>query len=77
MTTPDTMDPGIKAAVEAVGSIRALARAIGISHVSILKWNTIPIAHLFQIEELTQIPRERLRPDIFLMPRPKRKKTKT
>ena len=68
------MDPGKRAAVEAVGGIRELARRIGLSHTSVIRWDTIPVEHLFLIEEVTHIPREVLRPDIFRMPRPRKKK---
>jgi DNA-binding transcriptional regulator YdaS (Cro superfamily) len=70
----ESMDPGKRAAVEAVGGIRELARRIGLSHTSVIRWDTIPVEHLFLIEEVTNISREILRPDIFRMPRPHKKK---
>jgi Bacterial toxin YdaS len=67
------IDPGKRAAIEAAGGYRELARALGLSHTSVIRWDMIPINYLFQVEEITGIPRERLRPDIFQMPRPKKK----
>lgn len=71
-----TMDAGLKEAVDKVGGIRRLARTIGVSHVSIIRWDKIPIEYLFVIEKVTDIPRERLRPDIFLFPRPRKRKSR-
>jgi DNA-binding transcriptional regulator YdaS (Cro superfamily) len=65
--------PGLRAAIEAVGGVRALARAVGISHVSVIRWYVIPIDRLFVVEEITGVSREKLRPDIFNRPRPKNK----
>ncbi len=64
------MDPGKRAAVQAAGGIRELARRIGLSHSSVVRWDMIPIEHLFRVEEVTRVDRRVLRPDIFNMPRP-------
>lgn len=69
----ETMDPGKRAAVEAAGGIRELARRIGLSHTSVIRWDMIPVEHLFRVEEVTRVAREKLRPDIFRMPRPRKK----
>jgi hypothetical protein len=56
---------GIQAAVTAAGGLRALARLIGISHQAILQWDKVPAERLIEIEKLTGIARERLRPDLY------------
>jgi DNA-binding transcriptional regulator YdaS (Cro superfamily) len=61
----------IQLAIDAAGGLRPLARQLGIKHSSIAAWARIPLRHLFTIEELTGIPREKLRPDIFKQPRPR------
>ena len=65
-------DPGLKAAIKIAGGIRPLARALGITHPAILAWTSVPMRHVFKVEEITGIPRENLRPDIFRAPRPKK-----
>ena len=59
------MDAGIKLAVEAAEGLRALARLLEISHNSIVKWNRIPADRVVEIEKLTGVARERLRPDLY------------
>lgn len=76
MLDAETRDPGVRAAIEAMNGIRPLARAIGISHVSVIRWKAVPIKYLFRIEDMTGVPRETLRPDLFRMPRPKPAKKK-
>lgn len=48
-----------------MGSMRALARALGISHVSVRRWVKVPPLRVLEIERLTGISRYKLRPDIF------------
>jgi DNA-binding transcriptional regulator YdaS (Cro superfamily) len=59
-------DAGIVLAIQAVGGVRALARAVGVSHVSVVRWHLIPVRHLIKIEQITGIDRAKLRPDIFI-----------
>jgi DNA-binding transcriptional regulator YdaS (Cro superfamily) len=63
----DITDPmeGVKLAVETAGGLRALARLLGIAHPSIVKWDKIPADRVVEIERLTGIARERLRPDLY------------
>ena len=71
------MDPGLKAAIEAAGGLRALARMTGVSHVAVFQWKTIPVNHVFTIEKHTRLTREELRPDIFDVPRPRSRRALT
>ena len=56
---------GLRAAIEAVGSLRSLARELGISPQALSQWKRVPAYRILQIEAVTGIPRERLRPDLF------------
>src|SRR5262245_36667795 len=58
-------DEGVRLAIEAAGGLRPLARALGVSAPSILKWTNIPAHRVVQIEMTTKIERERLRPDLY------------
>jgi DNA-binding transcriptional regulator YdaS (Cro superfamily) len=64
-------DIGIRKAIKAAGGVRALARLLGIDHASILRWKRVPAERLIEVERVTNVPRESLRPDLFRQP-PKR-----
>ncbi len=62
---PKKLDQGIKLAVKAAGGHRKLGRLLNISHQGIGQWDRIPAERLIEIEILTGVNRELLRPDIF------------
>jgi hypothetical protein len=62
-------DDGLKAAIKAAGGAEPLARALGINPSAVAQWERAPAERLVQIERLTNVPRDVLRPDLF--PRPK------
>ncbi|ARW47067.1 Cro/CI family transcriptional regulator [Acetobacter pasteurianus] len=58
----------VDAVISRCGGVCALAKAIGIHHSSVILWkktNQIPIKRVLDVERLSGIPREELRPDIF------------
>lgn len=62
---------GLERAVSAVGGVCNLARKLDLHHSSIILWRKngrIPAERVLAIEQATGIPREELRPDIFLKP---------
>jgi DNA-binding transcriptional regulator YdaS (Cro superfamily) len=59
-------DPGLEIAIAEAGGVRALARLVGRSSATVAVWKRIPIEHVRTIENATGIPKEELRPDIFL-----------
>jgi DNA-binding transcriptional regulator YdaS (Cro superfamily) len=61
----DDLDPGLRAAVKAVGSMSNLAALLGIAPQAIAQWDVVPIARVLEIERITKVDRERLRPDMF------------
>jgi DNA-binding transcriptional regulator YdaS (Cro superfamily) len=67
-----SMKTGIQKAIEAAGGVTALARHLGIDHNAIRRWHSVPDHWIIKIEHLTMIPREELRPDLYLAPRPKK-----
>lgn len=68
------MNTPLSKAVKAAGGLSALSRGLDLDRHSIRRWNTIPAKWIIPIEHLTGVPREELRPDIFLAPRPKSRK---
>ena len=66
--TPSTdrvASEGLKAAIKAAGGMRALARLLSLSHTAVQHWDKIPAERVVEIEALTGIARERLRPDLY------------
>lgn len=70
------MKTGLQKAIEIVGSISALSRALGVDRAAIGRWRSgsVPAHWIIPIEHATGVPREEIRPDLYSPPRPKRKK---
>lgn len=58
-----TASPGLKRAIDAMGSGYALAKALGISKTAIYQWTEIPLNRVPEISRLTGIPKGELRPE--------------
>jgi DNA-binding transcriptional regulator YdaS (Cro superfamily) len=63
-------DPGLEEAIEVAG-IGGIAKLCGISPQAVSQWDIIPHNRVLVIEAGTNIPRERLRPDLYGAPRPR------
>src|SRR5947209_5022312 len=61
-------DPGLSAAIQAVGGVSELARRVGISQPSVSNWDKVPAERVLAIEAVTGVPRVRLRPDLYRDP---------
>ena len=59
---------GLTKAIKAAGGLSALARGLGITAQSIVKWRRVPRKRILQIERLTLVPREQLAPDLYRTP---------
>jgi hypothetical protein len=59
------MDEGLQAVIAVMGGRVELARSLGVKYRAVLDWRYVPVERLIQIERLTGIPCERLRPDLF------------
>jgi DNA-binding transcriptional regulator YdaS (Cro superfamily) len=55
----------VKTAIKEAGGLRELARRLDINHQAILQWEQIPVGRLLEIERVTGVPRELLRPDLY------------
>lgn len=58
-------DPGLKAAIAAVGSQAKLGAAFGITAQAVSLWRRVPAERVVDVEKLTGIPRHVLRPDLY------------
>lgn len=56
---------GLIKALKAAGGVSALARGLGITAQSIIKWRSVPRKRILQIERLTLVPREQLAPELY------------
>jgi DNA-binding transcriptional regulator YdaS (Cro superfamily) len=55
----------LQRAIKAVGTADKLAAGLGISAQAISQWSDIPLKRVFDVEKLTGIPHQELRPDFF------------
>jgi DNA-binding transcriptional regulator YdaS (Cro superfamily) len=57
-------DKGLAKAIKATGGLRALARALGMDHATLLRWTRVPYERVLDVEWVTGMPREELRPEL-------------
>ena len=57
--------PALLGAIVAAGSMRKLARALGISTQAVSAWSRVPAARVLDVERITSVSRHLLRPDVF------------
>lgn len=55
----------VERAVEAAGGQTALAKALGIKPQAVQQWRKIPVGRIIEVERVTGIPREELRPELY------------
>ncbi|WP_332682423.1 Cro/CI family transcriptional regulator [Bosea sp. (in: a-proteobacteria)] len=58
-------DQALERAIGAVGGVRALARAVGVSQPAISSWKRVPADRVLSVEASTGVPRNELRPDLY------------
>ena len=58
-------DEGLSLAIKAAGGFRPLARLLGISSSALSGWKRVPSHRILQVEAVTGIEREQLRPDLY------------
>ena len=58
-------DPGLMAAIHAVGTLTELSIKLEITVQSVAGWHRIPPLRVIQVERATGVPRTVLRPDIY------------
>lgn len=65
-----SMNISIKEIAEKVGGIVALSTALGLSRGAVSQWQVVPLKRVNDVERITGIPREQLRPDFFVAQSP-------
>lgn len=64
-------DPVLQRILDNVG-LRELSRRLRLSPNSVIKWRRVPDHRIVEVETVTGVPRETLRPDLYRKP-PRRK----
>lgn len=59
------MKDAVEKAIDAAGSAVKLGRALGITSQAIGQWKKIPAERVVEIERVTGVPRQELRPDLY------------
>jgi DNA-binding transcriptional regulator YdaS (Cro superfamily) len=59
------MDAGLAKAIAVTKTRTALAEALGISPGAVSQWTAVPLSRVLDVEQITGVPREELRPDLF------------
>ncbi len=60
------MDAGLQKAIATKPSIAAFASALGLTRAAVCPWKKIPAERVVQVEKITGVKREHLRPDLYL-----------
>lgn len=47
------------------GRLAEVAHGLGLTRAAVVKWERVPADRLIEIERITGIPREQLRPDLY------------
>ena len=68
------MDTGLELVIKAAGSATRVAGMLGLSQQAVQQWKRIPAERVIQVEAVTGVPRQRLRPELYLPRRPAKKK---
>jgi len=59
---------GLNRAIKEAGGVTALAQALRVNRQAIYQWRAIPANRVIEIEGVTGVPREELRPDLYRRP---------
>jgi DNA-binding transcriptional regulator YdaS (Cro superfamily) len=59
-------DTALQEAISKAGGVRALAASLKITPQAISKWRKCPALRVLSVARLTGVPKERLRPDVFI-----------
>src|SRR4051794_25077361 len=60
----EALEKGVELAVAAAGSQSELARRLNVKVQSIQQWKRVPEDRVAEVEPVTGVPREKLRPDL-------------
>jgi DNA-binding transcriptional regulator YdaS (Cro superfamily) len=55
----------IRSIAAIVGGVVALSRALGLSHSAVSAWTRIPAERVLDVERITGVSRELIRPDLY------------
>lgn len=59
------MNTALDDAAGRVGNRRRLAKLLGISSQAVYHWEQVPVRRVLDVERITGVSRQRLRPDVY------------
>jgi DNA-binding transcriptional regulator YdaS (Cro superfamily) len=59
------VEMGLEAAIAAAGTRYRLAMLLKLAPSSVLRWSRVPPHRIVEVERVTGVPRETLRPDLY------------
>lgn len=65
MQIEDPKKAALNLAIKACGSAAKLAESLSIKRQAVYQWQHVPLDRVVEVERITGVPRELLRPDIF------------
>lgn len=57
---------GIKEIAAGAGGVVALSLKLGLSRGAVSQWDRVPAERVLEVERLTGVPRESIRPDLYV-----------
>lgn len=51
--------------IRAAGGVSALAKALRVERQAVSKWKRVPLGRVVKVSQITGIPREKIRPDLY------------
>jgi DNA-binding transcriptional regulator YdaS (Cro superfamily) len=61
----DDLKAAVREAQRAAGNGSILADRLGLTRQAVYQWDKVPANHVLRVEEVTGIPRHKLRPDLY------------
>lgn len=58
-------DPVVAEVIEKAGGVGILAEKLGVASQAISQWKRVPVLRVLDVERITEVPRTKLRPDVY------------
>lgn len=65
MASEDPLSQALRRAIKSAGGPRSLAKSLGVTRQAIEQWRWCPPTRVLEVERLSGIPRQQLRPDLY------------
>lgn len=65
MSRDIALQEAINAMPDRSGKLASLAEKLGITSQALSQWHRVPVSRVIEVERITGVPKEKLRPDIY------------